>query len=88
MVEGALSEVPGGVFKRTRTKILAGLAVLLILLGLVGASNAAVGYGLFLLATLLILAGGGLLAAFTLTRWFEGFTARPSMQATMPSDPT
>ena len=24
----------------------------------------------------------------TLTRWFEGFTARPSMQATMPSDPT
>ena len=71
MADGALSADSGGRLKQVRTKVFAGLAALLVLLGLVGGLNAAVGYGLFLLATLLILSGIGLLAAFSLTRWFE-----------------
>ncbi len=53
-----------------RTKVIFTLAAALLLLGLAGASHAAVGYGLFMVATLLIAAGSGLLAVFALTRWF------------------
>jgi nitrate reductase gamma subunit len=53
-----------------RTKAIFALAAALLLLGLAGASHAAVGYGLFMVATLLICAGCGLLAVFALTRWF------------------
>ena len=56
--------------KSIRTKALLAVAALLLLLGLVGASHAAVGYGLFMIATLLIIAGCGLLGIFGLTRWF------------------
>ncbi|MGI9463741.1 MAG: respiratory nitrate reductase subunit gamma [Aestuariivirgaceae bacterium] len=51
--------------------IMLGLAGLLALFGLAGFSNAAVGYALFLLATLMLGAGIGLLAIFALTRWFD-----------------
>lgn len=47
------------------------VAALLALIGLVGASHAAVGYGLFLVATQLLVMGAGLLAIFALTPWFE-----------------
>ncbi|MGI9386506.1 MAG: hypothetical protein ACR2OX_03670, partial [Methyloligellaceae bacterium] len=47
------------------------IAALLTLFGFVGLSHAAVGYGLFLVATLLLLAGVGLLAVYALTDWFE-----------------
>lgn len=57
--------------RQIRTWGLLGLAGALLLLGLVGASHAAVGYGFFMVATLLLLAGGGLLAVFALTRWFS-----------------
>ena len=60
-----------GSFKQLRTKGLIAVAAVLLLLGLFGASHAAIGYGLFLVATLLILSGGGLLAIFAMTRWFE-----------------
>jgi len=53
-----------------RTKGIFALVAVLLLLGLAGALNAAVGYGLFMVATLSIFAGCGLLAVFTLTRWF------------------
>jgi hypothetical protein len=53
-----------------RTKGILVLAAVLLLLGLAGASHAAVGYGFFMVATLLISAGCALLAVFALTRWF------------------
>jgi MFS family permease len=43
----------------------------LVLLGLAGQGHAAIGYALFLIATLAILAGATLLAIFALTRLFE-----------------
>ena len=58
-------------FRQIRTKGLMAIAAGLLLLGLAGASNAAVGYGFFMVATLLLFAGCGLLAVFALTRWFE-----------------
>ena len=45
--------------------------VVLLVTGLTGQSHAAVGYALFLIATLLLGAGLGLLAIFALTRLFE-----------------
>ena len=72
MTDDAIAQSqPVGSFKQLRTKGLIAVAAVLLLLGLVGASHAAVGYGLFLVATLLILAGCGLLAIFAMTRWFE-----------------
>ena len=53
-----------------RTLILAATA-LLALLGLVGIIGAAPGYALFLIATLLLASGLGLLAIFGLTHWFD-----------------
>lgn len=47
------------------------IAALLLVLGLVGTIGAAWGYGLFVLATLLLLAGVVFFALFTLTRAFE-----------------
>lgn len=47
------------------------VAGLLLLVGLVGQSHAAVGYALFMLATLMLLAGITLLALFCLTRAFD-----------------
>jgi MFS family permease len=47
------------------------VAGLLVLLGFVGQSHAAIGYALFLIATLLLLSGVVLLGIFTLTRWFD-----------------
>lgn len=47
------------------------LAGLLIVLGLVGQSHAAIGYALFLIATLLLFSGVVLLSIFALTRWFD-----------------
>lgn len=55
---------------RMRTKGILALAAVLVLLGLAGALNSAVGYGLFMIATLSIIAGCGFLAVFALTRWF------------------
>lgn len=46
-------------------------AGLLALLGLVGMSHAAVGYALFLIATLMLLSGLVLLVIFTLTKMFD-----------------
>ena len=56
---------------KVQTLVLLAASGLLLLLGLVGASHAAVGYGFFLIATLFLLAGLGLLAIFALTRWFD-----------------
>ena len=71
MTEQAIAPGQAGIsFQKIRTKGLLAVAALLLTLGLVGASHAAVGYGLFMIATLFILAGGGLLAIFALTRWF------------------
>ncbi len=47
------------------------VAGLLVILGLVGQSHAAIGYALFLIATLLLLCGVVLLGIFALTRWFD-----------------
>ena len=72
MTEEAIATGQTGVsIKQARTKALLAVAAVLFLLGLVGASHAAVGYGLFLIATLLIIAGCGLLAIFSLTRAFD-----------------
>ena len=51
-------------------------AIVLFLVGLAGQSHAAVGYALFLLATLLLTAGLALLAVYTLTRWFDDSALR------------
>ena len=51
--------------------ILKAAVVLLIILGLLGSSHAAVGYGLFMVATLLLGMGFVLLAIFAFTRWFN-----------------
>ena len=59
---------PAGFQPRHRLIALAGA---LVLIGLVGLGHAAVGYALFLLATLAILAGVGLLTIFALTRAFD-----------------
>ncbi|MEM7226774.1 MAG: hypothetical protein AAF495_27635 [Pseudomonadota bacterium] len=71
MIDGIPSAGGLGGVKQPRTKVLLGLACGFLLLGLVGASSAAVGYGLFLIATLLIFSGCGLLAVFALTRYLE-----------------
>ena len=60
---------------RARHRFLA-LAGALVLIGLVGHSHAAVGYALFLIATLAILAGAGLLGVFALTRAFDTASLR------------
>ncbi len=52
------------------------VAVLLIALGLVGRSHAAIGYALFLLASLLVFSGVVLLGIFALTKWFDTATLR------------
>lgn len=59
---------PAGILPRHR---FVALAVVLALIGLIGRSHEAVGYALFLIATLAILAGLGLLAIFALTRAFD-----------------
>ncbi|WP_108879967.1 hypothetical protein [Anderseniella sp. Alg231-50] len=64
---------PGRVGLRSINYILAGL---LIVLGLAGQSHAAIGYALFLIATLLLFSGVVLLAIFALTRWFDTATLR------------
>lgn len=64
------SERPGVTVAQVRTKAILVLAAGLLLLGLAGTSHAAVGYGLFIVSTLFIFAGCGLLAIFALTRWF------------------
>jgi len=63
----AITEGPG-----TKRKYIAiGLSVVLLLVGLIGFSNAALGYALFLIASLLLLAGLTMLGLFALTRWFD-----------------
>jgi len=52
------------------------VAAFLLVLGLVGHSHAAVGYALFLLATLMLLAGVCLLGLFSLTRAFDSHALR------------
>lgn len=47
------------------------IAGLLVLLGLLGQSHAAIGYALFLVASLLIFSALALFAIFALTQWFE-----------------
>jgi len=64
------SEPSAGGAAQIRNKGFLVLAAVLLVLGLAGASHAAVGYGLFLVSTLFILAGCALLAIFALTRWF------------------
>lgn len=51
--------------------VMLGVAGALLLIGLVGVSHAAVGYGLFLISTLLLGAGLSLLGLYALTRLFE-----------------
>lgn len=70
MAETIPSERSAAGGKNVRTIGILALAAALLLLGFAGASHAAVGYGLFMVATLLIFAGCGLLGIFTLTRWF------------------
>lgn len=70
MTVASSSQDTGATGKQLRRIILFAVSGGLILLGLVGASNAAVGYGLFMIATLLIIAGCGLLAMFALTQRF------------------
>jgi len=53
-----------------------GLAVVLLVMGLRGELTAAWGYGLFLVATLLILAGAAAFLLFMLTRAFDGAALR------------
>ncbi len=48
-----------------------GLALVLFAVGLAGRSHVAIGYALFLIATLAILSGAVLLGIFALTRWFD-----------------
>lgn len=55
---------------------LLGLAAALALIGLAGYSHAAVGYALFLIATLLVGLGSGLLGVFALSRAFDGEALR------------
>ncbi|MEM9471443.1 MAG: hypothetical protein AAGA00_05760 [Pseudomonadota bacterium] len=55
------------------------VAGLLVVLGLVGQSHAAIGYALFLIATLLLLSGVGLLGIFALTRWFDTAALRRAL---------
>ncbi len=77
MTEQAMApEAAGFTVKQPRTKALLAVAALLLLLGLVGVSHAAVGYGLFMIATFMILAGCGLLAIFGLTRAFDSDSLR------------
>lgn len=64
----AAAPKPGWVNSRTINCIVAGL---LIVLGLAGQSHAAIGYALFLIATLLLFSGVVLLGIFALTRWFD-----------------
>ncbi len=56
--------------------VLIGFAVALIGLGLFGQSHAAIGYALFLLASLLILSGVFLFSVFALTPWFNSVGLR------------
>ena len=53
------------------TYVMLGVAGVLLLIGLFGASHAAVGYGLFLISTLLLGAGLGLLGLYALTTMLE-----------------
>lgn len=64
-----------GGFSRLRYAFLAAAAAL-VLLGLVGLSHAAIGYALFLLATLMLAAGLGLLGIFALTGAFDANALR------------
>jgi nitrate reductase gamma subunit len=59
----------------TRYAFLA-VAALLLVLGLAGQSHAAIGYALFMLATLMLLAGIIMLGLFCLTRAFDAGTLR------------
>jgi nitrate reductase gamma subunit len=64
--------------RRAALAIPIGFAALLLVVGLAGGLSAAWGYGLFLVATLLILAGAGLFAVFMLSHRFDGETLRGS----------
>lgn len=65
-----LEAAPEAKEKYSRT-VLLGTSCLVAILGLAGLSHAAVGYALFLIATLLLLTGTILLAIFGLTKWFN-----------------
>ena len=52
-------------------EIVGAAAATLVLIGLLGVSHAAVGYGFFLVASLLLILGFGLLAIFALSPWFD-----------------
>ena len=54
---------------------------MLILLGLTGFSHAVIGYGLFLVSTLLLLSGVGLLSVFALTNWHDAGRLRCAYRA-------
>ncbi len=69
---------PGWLSIRTINCVLAGL---LIVLGLAGQSHAAIGYALFLIASVLILCGAVLLGIFALTRWFDTASLRRAFTA-------
>lgn len=63
---------PGTPSRKLEAKhVMFGISGLLAVLGLAGLSHAAVGYALFLLATLVLGAGVGLLAVFALTKWLD-----------------
>ncbi len=66
---------PGWISVRSINYVIAGL---LVVLGLIGQSHAAIGYALFLIATLLLLSGVALLGIFALTRWFDTAFLRQS----------
>ena len=66
---------PGWISLRSINYVIAGL---LVVLGLVGQSHAAIGYALFLIATLVLVSGVALLGIFALTRWFDTAFLRQS----------
>lgn len=61
--------------------VMLGVAAILLLIGVFGFSHAAVGYGLFLVATLLLTAGLGLLALYALTPVFDTAALRRAFVA-------
>lgn len=67
---------PGRIGLRSINYAVAGL---LVVLGLVGQSHAAIGYALFLIATLLLFSGVVLLGIFALTRWFDTAALRRAL---------
>lgn len=64
--------MPPSVFSKTSVAVPMGIAAVLLVAGVAGRLTVAWGYGLFLVATILILGGIAVFAIFMLTRRFDG----------------